>query len=139
MLHLTIDCSDPSLPLGQLGMTSLPLLYCMRCELAHFDFVYQFAAQDSLKTLRAMRGDVVEEWDEEVGLDSFPEKEVKLIPVPGSVEALFDRLTATKRFLRRKRRKSAVSPKTMRIREWVGIPLWTLSTRFPAVHFYPSD
>ena len=92
MLHLTVDCSDPSLPLGQLGLTSLPLLYCMRCELAHFDFVYRFVAQNSIKILTAMKGDVVEEWADEVGLDVFPEKKVKLVPAPARVEALFDRL-----------------------------------------------
>lgn len=92
ILHFSIDSSDPRLKLAGLGVPSIPLLYCMRCELCWYDFIYEFDTDNSITVIKAHRGAVTEEWQEEIGLDEFPRKDVTLLNIPSDIENLFDKL-----------------------------------------------
>lgn len=92
--HARIDCSDLRLNLTPVGVPTLPLLYCMRCELAFRDFVYRVASANSISLEQVNRGATIDDWYVELGVDSFPEVPLELVAVPGRVEQLFDRLNA---------------------------------------------
>src|SRR5690606_874708 len=78
--------------LQKFGIASIPLLYCMRCELCWFDFIYELETDKSIAIVKAHHGAVTEEWSDEVGLDEFPEQPVALLRIPIEVEDLFDKL-----------------------------------------------
>lgn len=96
MLHFTVDCSDNRLGLEKLGIVALPLLYCMRCELCWYDFVYEVETDNMISIVEAHRGGITEEWCEEIGVNEFPELRATLVEVPEEVENLFDKLNADK-------------------------------------------
>ena len=94
ILHFSIDCADPRLGLQDLGIAVLPLLYCMRCELCWYDFVYQIEAEDSIRILKFHQGSITGEWAAEMGINEFPLRNAELVQVPRKVEEYFDRLNA---------------------------------------------
>lgn len=95
--HFVIDCHDERLGLQGLDIPYLPLLYCMRCELSWYDFIYDVISPTSISVVKAYtdktgnRASVLEEWNEEVGLDEFPERPADLFKVPSSIETLFNK------------------------------------------------
>jgi hypothetical protein len=92
ILHASLDTDDKRLSLYNKTFKQLPLLYCMRCELSWHDFQYQILSDNEVKIIKYNEGGVLEEWSEEVGLDSFPSKTFSLMTIPKEVQALYNKL-----------------------------------------------
>lgn len=92
MLHLTLDLNDDRLQIPTWKKCKLPLLYCMRCELAHWDFVYTVIDERRIEIDDYMPGDPVDGW-EELGIgDEFPRQPVWLEPTPPEFQRLCEKL-----------------------------------------------
>lgn len=94
MLHMSLDTLDPRI---DLDLGSIPLLYCGRCALSWYSFVYNIVDDDHIEIIRATRGEVLRtEWNEDVGFDVFPRRPFQLRPIPGRLQELYDQLNAGK-------------------------------------------
>lgn len=92
MLHLSLNTSDERLNLSSLPFRWLPLLYCMRCELAHSDFVYRIVGDSAIEILEYIPGEVMPCW-EELGIgEAFPESSLHLERLPEPFQRLSDKL-----------------------------------------------
>lgn len=92
MLHLTLDCSDDRLGLADLGLSTLPLFYCMRCALCWSDLVYEIHSSDEIELLSVCEGELMEEWYSEGNGDSFVERAISLERVPEGFHRLAAKL-----------------------------------------------
>lgn len=95
--HFVIDCSDVRLGLEKPGLETIPLLYCMRCELSWYDFVYDLHSPDSISIVQAYtdknndRSSILKEWNEVIGVDEFPKQQAELLEIPADIKILFDK------------------------------------------------
>ncbi len=96
MLHLSIDCSDPSLSLSFMPCGELPLFYCMRCSLSWHDFSYRILADSEIEIIEEFRGETTwDEWYSDGGAgDVIERRAVQLAPIPARLRELYDRLNA---------------------------------------------
>ncbi len=95
ILHATINTTDERLNIKEQNFSNMHLLYCMRCSLSWYDFQYQILSNDKINILEVYHGETVhDDWNDAVGIDSFPKKSFGLIPVPGHVEKLYDKLNS---------------------------------------------
>ena len=92
ILHSSLDTDDQRLNLYNKDFKKLNLLYCMRCELSWYDFQYHIISDYEIKVLRFNEGEEVEEWEEEVGLESFPQRTFDLEEVPEVIQELYNKL-----------------------------------------------
>ncbi|MCP3933362.1 MAG: hypothetical protein GY705_30200 [Bacteroidetes bacterium] len=95
ILHLTLDTSDTRLNISNKIFSKMPLVYCMRCSLSWYDFQYQILSNEKVRLIQYYEGETVQDdWDEEIGVESFPKIKFGLKPVPKDVESLYDKLNS---------------------------------------------
>ncbi len=93
ILHLTLDPNDIRLNLKNNKFDQLPLLYCMRCSLSWYDFIYKIKSEKEISIIEAYNGEILkEDWDEAVGGDKFKKRKISLKPVPIEVQSIYDKL-----------------------------------------------
>ena len=100
MVHFRLATSDPCLGLKDFPVSSIPLLYCGRCALSWHDFVYRITGNQSIEIVAVNRGEVTwEDWVRDVGVDVFPQRSCRLIPIPERLQDLCTKLNAAEDLL----------------------------------------
>ncbi len=110
ILHCTLDVDDPLLNIPNRKTKLIPLLYCMRCPLAWFEFSYRVTNSSSIRICEAFTENrflksresshitwpaaiakVRKEWESYVGVSSWPRRSLGFRPYSERLQQLFDK------------------------------------------------
>ncbi len=89
--YLTLDLDDPAFGIPYQS-SSLDLIYCMRCAISWYDFVYRPCVSGNIEILSAAVGptDSYDEWTNTFG-DQLPESKIILSTLSPDVQDAIDR------------------------------------------------
>jgi len=85
VLFLTIGMADPALHI-RTDLDQIPLLYCWRCNIAQDDFSYSITDARTVEIRKYRRGGVQKDFPYPFYPEWFPERFVKMVPVPADIQ-----------------------------------------------------
>lgn len=93
MQFAALDLLDPRIKLDVVkGVEIVPLLYCMRCSLCWYDFVYRMLDESEVEIIRIHQEGTWASWGDEGLPDPLPTRPFDLEAMPEPLELMYDKL-----------------------------------------------